>query len=425
LTRSLILLLIASPAMLMAGESASLPPERKKLPAIGLLPDGSKLKGVVLPRYDEKRNLVGVLKADTMTLVNEEQISGDLVTVEFFNPDQTPRGRVDLKSAIFKQARGILEAREPVDISMGRLSAHGSGLQYAFENGEGFLLGPAHTIIKPLPETTMTRPSSTLRAAALLGMSLLAQPLHAGPPPKMTVEQKAALDADVASRASTAAAATAEAAKNLQSSLEDANTASRSAKTFLVQAAIPVPTGAAPAPVPAPLDVKPGPNDTVINCEGGMYFNADEGLLVYMKNVRVADPRFDLSGADELKVFFGKKDPRAVEPEAKESDAKAPAGFGKVGANLGDVERIVATGAVKITQKNPAKDKEPIEASGAVFSYNVKSGEIVLSGGYPWVRQGAMYQRAKEPNLMLSIDKNSNIVTEGHWEMGGLLNQKK
>ena len=38
-----------------------------------------------------------------------------------------------------------------------------------------------------------------------------------------------------------------------------------------------------------------------------MYFDSDEGVFVYLKNVRVTDPRFTMSGANELKVFLGKK----------------------------------------------------------------------------------------------------------------------
>ena len=69
-------LLLIAPVISMAQESEEIPLVRKKIPAISLLPNGSQLKGVMLPRYDEKRNLVGVLKAKAMTLVNEEQIDG-------------------------------------------------------------------------------------------------------------------------------------------------------------------------------------------------------------------------------------------------------------------------------------------------------------------------------------------------------------
>ena len=49
-----------------------------------------------------------------MTLVNDETIAGETVGIEFFNPDRSPRGRVDLTRAVFNQAKGLLEARETV-----------------------------------------------------------------------------------------------------------------------------------------------------------------------------------------------------------------------------------------------------------------------------------------------------------------------
>ena len=83
----------------------------------------------------------------------------------------------------------------------------------------------------------------------------------------------------------------------------------------------------------------------------------------------------------------------------------------------------MATGAVRILQKQPEQGKEPVEASGAIFTYYPKTGEIVLTGGYPWVKQGANYMRAREPELSLRIQKSGSFVTEGNWDMGGKIEQ--
>ena len=57
-------------------------------------------------------------------------------------------------------------------------------------------------------------------------------------------------------------------------------------------------------------------------------------------------------------------------------------------------------------------------ASGAFFTYDPETGDILLSGGYPWVLQGDFYARAQEPNLTLRMKKDGSFVTEGHWEVG-------
>lgn len=116
-----------------------------------MLPDGSELKGVMLPRYDKDHKLVGVLKSRTMRLVNAGQIDGRTVSIELFNPDQSPKGRIDLISATLFQEKGIVTAKEPVEIKSEQMTASGSGLYYSFKEGKGFLLGPTTTVLKPKP----------------------------------------------------------------------------------------------------------------------------------------------------------------------------------------------------------------------------------------------------------------------------------
>jgi hypothetical protein len=411
-------LFLIAPAMVAGGVELPHVGPKKNLSAVALLPAGSKLQGVMLPRYDENRRLSGVLKAKSMTLVSEEVIAGESVSIEFFNPNRSPRGRIDLVKAVLDQGKGLLRAEENVTIQADRIHARGMGLVYSFDQGEGFLFGPATTRIQAATETTMKSNSSPIRGAAVAIAS--SATLAAAPPAPMTPEQSAALQADAASAAPAHAEASESARVNLRTELESSAAVTAAASAFLEQAELLADEPAA-KPVPAqPLDVKPGPADTVISCDGGMYFDADAGVFVYLKNVRVADPRFSLTGANELKIHLAKK---PEEPAAGKPEADKPA-MG-LGAKFGEVERIVATGAVRILQKQPEAGKEPVEASGAIFSYHTGSGEIVLTGGFPWVKQGTSFMRANEPNLSLRIRKNGSFVTEGNWDMGGNLNQDR
>jgi hypothetical protein len=412
-------LFLLAPAVPAAEKPASPQLPENKATAISLLPNGSELDGVMLPRYDSEHRLSGVLKSRKMTLVTDELIAGEDVTIEFFNPDRSPRGRVDLLKALFNQSKGLLEARESVTIHTDRILTQGTRLVYAFGQGEGFLTGPASTRIQQAPtETTMNSSSTPLRSAAVSVLASAA--LVASPPAAPGDDEKAAMQSDAASSAPTHAKASSEAKEELRATLDASAAATAAATAFLEQADLAAAkTDAVPEPA-APLDVQPGPGDTLITCDGGMYFDADGGVFVYLKNVRVADPRFALSGANELKVFLGKKP--AKSPEKTSSPEKPAIGLG---AKFGDVERIVATGAVRILQKQTEAGKEPVEASGAIFTYHPESGEIVLSGGYPWVKQGTSFMRAKQPNLSLRIQKNGSFVTEGNWDMGGTLNQQR
>ena len=413
---------------------------RKKFSSISLLPDGSELHDVMFPRYDATRRLIGVLKAKSMTLVNNDTISGRSVAIEFFNPDSSPRGHVDMRQAVFYQTKGLLEAREPVIMQSDRIHAKGTGLSYAFEQGKGFLIGPVITWIQPRPETSMNSSRTSTRNGALLGLSLLTLPIAAAPPPKVSPAELAKIQTDTAPAQSTAGQAAAAAQEDLTRDTSDAAAASAAVKAYVARAGLPAVEAEPSAAEAKPLEMKPGANDTVVTCDGGMYFDAEGGLFVYLKNVRVNDPRFTLSGANELKIFLGKKpakDPaKPADEKTKPADEKTklakapektvskdPLGGGFSG-KFGDVERIVATGAVRLVQKPSDASKEPIEASGAIFTYHTRTGQMILSGGYPWVKQGATFMRAEQPNLNLRILKSGSFVTEGKWVMGGPINRK-
>ena len=406
------------------GANGDLAPE-PKVPAVSLLPAGSVLRKVMIPRYDKQRKLTAVLRSETMTIVDPQTIEGSTVSVDLYNPDRSPSGRIDLVSATFDQHKGVLDARQPVDVASENFAAHGTGLVYLYQQAKGFLLGPVNTrFYAPPPKTSMNRPLSPRGAATALATTLIALPAGAETPARLNPGEHSDLAAHAASAATTVAAAKEEmkagAAKDQAAAAEArADVGQFVEQSGLKNVALP---DAAPATAAAPLDVKAGPNDTIIEAKDGMYFDAEKGILVYLKDIHLTDPRFTLSGASELKVFLEKKaEPKKPEATGKpdekpaapaKTDLSGPAG------NFGDVERIVATGAVRVLQKS-TDGKPPIEASAAVLTYHAKTGDIVLNGGYPWVKQGDKFMRAKQPDLYLRIEKDGSFVTEGEWEMGG------
>lgn len=416
LIRLLSILCLAAP-LLTAQEEENV---GKKSP-IALLPSGSVLQDVLLPRYDSERNLVGDLKAEVMTLIDEGRVQGENVRIKFYHPDRSERGRISLKRALFDQEKSTLTAKEPVEILSDRIVARGSGLVYAFEGGKGFLNGPATTwiIAPPTTPTSMNR-KSTIFPSTAMALSLLTA--NAAPPAYVTADELAEIKADAAPMEPQISAENAAAKSRLAADAVAGEKSADAARAFINDNDIRTVAGeksAEPEKAAEPLAVKPGPNDTVISCDGGMYFDADAGVLVYLENVKVVDPRFNLSGAKELKVFFDKK------PGDKKAATKNEGGMNLSGttANFGDVQKLVANGAVRILQKGVA-GKEPVEASGAVLTYNVPKGEIIINGGYPWVKQGSFYARAKQPNLTLRLLNDGSFSTQGNWEMGGNLNLK-
>ena len=417
LPRLLSILLLAAPALCAQDATTG----AKKNP-VSLLPDGSVLKGVLLPRYDAERNLVGDLKAETMTLIDSERVQGENVLIRFFNPDRSLRGKVALKNALFDQVKSRLSAKELVKITTDRLVANGTGLVYAFQNGEGFLRGPANTWISAPPTTAMN--TNPLANAALIALCLAPSPLIAVPPAYVSDDELAAIKAQAVSVGPVTEKLNASAQTALTEDIRNGDKASAAALTFIDTSGLDAGTTAEPEEraEAKPLEIKPGPDDTLITCDGGMYFDADEGVLVYLKNVTVKDPRFDLKGADQLKVFFEKK-PEDKKPDSKKPDGKKPKKASGAMANFGDVSKLIAEGAVVLNQKS-VDGKAPVQASGRVLTYDIPTGEIIIHGGYPWVKQGTYFARAKQPDLTLRLLNSGSFSTQGNWEMGGNLNLK-
>lgn len=424
-------LAIAAPLACAQSSPATTPtpeeiPALRKIPAISVLPDGSELDGVILPRYDQYLRLTGSLHAGKLTLVGPEIIRGDDVHIQFIDPDRAnATTHITLGTAILDQIHGIIRADQHVTIRSDRFAASGSALHLAFEENRGFVSGPATTTLFASPSTAMHLPkrsSHPMLATAAAGVAVATSAMVQARPPAVSTEELANLRRDAAPVASQITARAAETRNDAAATAELSEDLSNTARTFLINQVLPE---GAPAPEPPvaqkaePLDIEPTPQDTRILSDDGFYFDADAGILVYLGNVRVTDPRFSLDGVDELKILFAKKSEPATdnsEPTKPKPADDAPAsGFA---AGVGEVERIIATGRVRFLQRQSEDDKPPVEASGALFNYQVNTGEIILSGGYPWVRQGGYYARALQPNLSLRIRRNGSFVTEGNWDTG-------
>ena len=379
------------PFAVVSGETGKM---RDKASAVSVLPDGSELQGVLIPRYNERRELVGSLTAASMQLVNRERVSAKTVAIEYYGENQRPMARIDLIEVLFDQSTGMIRADETVKIRSERLHADGMGLHYDIHNGDGFLIGPARTWIPTPQETAMITPiSKPLRGAALFGAAAL------------TIATAGA-EAVQAPASQTAPAAESRVTREeLGKALAESKAAHDAAAAFLKKAEGVDPADAdAQAPQAKPLEREPGPNDAVISCDGGMYFDPGEGVFVYLKNVTVKDPRFTLTGANELKIFLEEKPAKEGE---KKDDNKM---------KFGEVSRITASGALVFEQK-PEGGGDPIRASGAFFSYQLQEDQVILSGGYPWVVQGGVALRARQPNLTLRIQpKARKFQTEGQWD---------
>ncbi len=148
-----------------------------------------------------------------------------------------------------------------------------------------------------------------------------------------------------------------------------------------------------------------------IDCADGVFFDMEQGLLVYMKNVSLSHPRISLQCEGPLKIYLDQKEKKAptAKKEAKDNDPVMPNGGN---FDFDSLKKASASGKVVIKYK---------DANGAVstakadkVTYDAKTGEIILAGDYPTIQSDGHSVRCPSQNGFIRIYGNGNIyISEG------------
>ncbi len=151
---------------------------------------------------------------------------------------------------------------------------------------------------------------------------------------------------------------------------------------------------------PLPLEVKD--TDTVATYEGGVYMDlAEKNMAVLIKNVKVRGPEFKLDCKTQLQLYFKKapEDPAKAKDDEK---AKKDNPFNGVNVNFDGIDKAVAFGDVYLEYKDK-KDGKWYQAHGERVTYDGNTGEVILSGGYPYIR-------SKDGQLAFRTDRPDDTI---------------
>ena len=453
------LTLISSP-YLSAEEPAQENGEKKPLkgafPTLDILPEGSVLRRVRLPRYDKDFIPISLLTAEQMTVLDQNRIKGLDVNINLYAKDGSVDARAKMREAIYNQELSTLHVSDAVFIEGKSYQANGTGMVFDWKSNRGFLLGPINTKFTKTPPPTSTtmqfKPSPAPRAIAgsLIFLTSLSTSTMAEPPAKLTATQIEDFDRLTEPFKHQIALEQEETRSTLTEDERLNNKASAVIEPFLEgigQGNLLVTTSATPkaeeATPPAteekpaaPKSAKATPVETLkITCDGGLYFDTETGILAYLKNVDLVGSNFTLTCTDELKVFLEKKvkpkkvkasdtpeakndeagkestEKKATDPKKKKEDKKEDAMAG-----IGDLERIIATGKVKITRKD--EQGRLFIATAESASYNAITGETILRGGKPRLQLGPnQFLQSLAPGQYIRILANGKFITEGKWTM--------
>jgi len=408
-------------------KKASSQKEKTPFSLLDHLPEGSILRQVRLPRYDKNFTPLSLLTAEKLLVIGEDEINASGVKIELYTKDGTTRASAHMREAIFHPSKKILRAQHAVHLKGIHFEASGTGLTVDLNKAQGFLFGPASTLFltnkKSQPSPSAMRsfhpsPFLTSTVATAVASTLLSvtPTLTALPPTPLTSAELTELDTASAPIEKTIT----EKQENTQASLSadatDNQKASATIAPFLKkigQEALLISTTkptAAPAKTPPPKQPSPKKspsspqNKLRVDCEGGVYFDNDSGVLAFLKNVKLTETSFTLTCSKELKVFLEEK------PKHKKSDTQKSSSFG-------DLKRIIATGDVKVTRKD---DKGNLFiATGETASYDAKTGKMILKGGYPRLQQSSnQYLQAASEGAWIVIHKDGKLITShSKWTM--------
>lgn len=325
----------------------------------GLLPNGSILKNVVLPSYDDHLRLTSEVLAGELTIFTRDEtrtgaktgkvknvavidkVKANDLRIRFYHPDGTGKGNIAMSRADFvvRKKLNLLTTDEPVSYVSDDLKVDGTALAFDTDHNRGFLRGPVTAVAKKTDQSTSMNASPAHRALAAGAMLMAAAPAQEAAPalpkaapaaPSISSADRFAkarlsqaeldqLAADKASRAPLHHADTTAADQQFAAVKAKSEDARITMNSFL-QAASLASMMAAPAPgalpdVPRPPALE-DPKETVVKSKDGAYFDSQEGLLIFLGEVTVKNPELELSGASEVKIF--------MEPEKKEETAAAP-----------------------------------------------------------------------------------------------------
>ena len=373
------------------------------LPALKVLPAGSILKNVRIPRYNKDYSPASILVAKQLKIINDHQILGKHVDITLFDDTGVTKFKTHLTSLNYDQAKGLLKSSENLTFSGSLFLAASQGLVLDWDNQRGFLLGKNQTIIYLKESHSMKKKSSNHPSPAKKTIAVAAAAAIASSPTFLSAQELAQLDR----LAQPSTAQIRKITQDVSSAIAKTEVTNKKITQAVNNLAATVGEIPPVAPdQPALAELKPDPNkpSLSIKSEGLMFFNANKGIMVFSKNVNVKHPKFTLSCKGELKLILEEKaSAKKLKPEDK---AKL-----KPGARFGDLSKIIAINDVIINAKD--NKGNPITARSGTLTYDHKTESFILRGLHSRITTADGQMKIVKPNGWIKINKLWQLSGEG------------
>ena len=414
-------------------------PYQKLGPIMDNLPAGSMLKEVRIPVFNKKLERMALLQSDFLKVLTKRDLRAENIALRYFQDDSVLI-RMRMSSANFSLNTGILRAHKVITLRGGKIRGQGAGGIFHLESRSGFLRGPVSTLLAasdnpkgnpPASEKNEHPPENPLSPA---GLSELATAFTG--PEGLTGTERRKIDTLLQSRTRSVLANRAPTRNFMTQSRQSSGKADADLRSF--SHTIQIPESKLLSPVSQGNPVTPPPvkatrGEVLITAEGGMFLNPERGHISYLRNIEVTESRFTLTCAGHLKVFFPPQDlSKAIRnSDTSSRDNTLPVGGEsrekeKTFSELVDPYLFVISGGVRVTLKDPSGRNPPSIATGETAVVNRRTGDIVLQGGTPTIRQGLNSLTAGSPDLYLRLYQNGDFYAEeGLWTTVGDLSALK
>ena len=388
------------------------------LPVMKVLPVGSSMLDVRIPRFNKEYETTSLLTAKQMDILPNDKLKGSIVDVTIYK-DNNPQATTHLKSAFYYQTKGVIHSLENLTISGDSFDIGAQGLILNWKKRAGFLLGKTETLFYSEIDKKMTSPVSTPQNNKSQPMAKTNKTVKAVAAVAVSIPALLSADElkviDVLATPSTAIVANVDTQANkdisdMQSTASQIDSQKVELHSQLVQI---VDNQTTPVLAAEPLTPQPTKVPVSVTCDNGMYFDATTGTVVYQKDIVVTHPQYFLTCTDELKVLLAK--------ETKPANSETPSAAPSTAPKFSGIDKAIATGNVIIKTKDSSG--KLIITHSEIATYDGVTGVMILKGNRPTVQQGDTIARVLSDSGYIIILPNRSVRIEGRHEIKANLNE--
>lgn len=147
------------------------------------------------------------------------------------------------------------------------------------------------------------------------------------------------------------------------------------------------------------------------DCDGDLYFDMEEGVLVFIKNVRIRNANLSIDCTEHLKIYADMASKPTEEAKATNRPKNTQASFtlpNNGNFNYDSIKMIAASGNVKASYTD--KEGATSTAQADNVTYNAKTGEIILTGS-PIIITPDVIVKNPNKDAFIRIYPNGNMYS--------------